>query len=349
MDELMELKRALQLKKDIEAMKKEKQKENIENKKYAMLVELRKLEKQRELRRLEKEEELAKLQDNVAAEKIRLLMEDHKNELKKLKDLQRRHSMITAQSRAEAIVLDTTPPNWTSLGKEEKVKFFQFTSKWNGSEIVVSIASESTCKIKMRTTPFAKGGLRWAYYMYSPTRRENLVAKQFFWNEERDLAWSSWMDTVKYQELSIYLANQYNSEKLPHMAEIKETPIFLIEFIERSPPVLMGAELFLDGKFEKFNSNSGYVEPGHTDIQALSHFSFQHTRGKYLLVDLQGIKTNSNQYLLTDPAFHSKLSNCGETDLGYRGIESFFKTHECSESCRALKLIKTEGGIVPSY
>lgn len=43
--------------------------------------------------------------------------------------------------------------------------------------------------------------------------------------------------------------------------------------------------------FEKFNSNSGWVQPGHEWLQSLSHWSYHNSEGRYLLCDLQGGKT----------------------------------------------------------
>jgi hypothetical protein len=57
-----------------------------------------------------------------------------------------------------------------------------------------------------------------------------------------------------------------------------------------------------------------------------------------LLVDVQGTKS-SGGYVLTDPAFHTKDgAEYGDTNLGIKGIQSFFKSHKCESTCKALKL-----------
>jgi hypothetical protein len=78
--------------------------------------------------------------------------------------------------------------------------------------------------------------------------------------------------------------------------------------------------------------------------QAFSHFTYQHTRRKMLVCDLQGVLDDScipPLFELTDPAIHYRSSGgCvnvyGRTDKGEHGILDFFKTHKCSELCRMI-------------
>jgi len=90
----------------------------------------------------------------------------------------------------------------------------------------------------------------------------------------------------------------------------------------------------LSGEFLKFNNNFGYVGELSKTIQALSHFSWVHSKGKLILCDLQGTKDVNGKYILTDPALHSSKKNkYGATDLGIPGIIAFFTTHVCNEIC----------------
>ena len=88
----------------------------------------------------------------------------------------------------------------------------------------------------------------------------------------------------------------------------------------------------IEGTFEKFNTNSGIVcsrSPLSDALQAFSHFTYVKSGQSLLICDLQGVQTPSGTQLL-DPAIHSKVgTNCyGPTDLGYRGIERFFRNPE---------------------
>jgi hypothetical protein len=88
----------------------------------------------------------------------------------------------------------------------------------------------------------------------------------------------------------------------------------------------MLVEPFIEG-FVKFNSNTGWAHTDRTGwseaMQALSHYSYHVTGGRFLLC-----------VVLSDPVIHSSGSNqYGLTDLGARGISSFFARHRCSRFC----------------
>lgn len=78
--------------------------------------------------------------------------------------------------------------------------------------------------------------------------------------------------------------------------------------------------------------------------QAFSHFSHNFSKRKMMVCDLQGVlETDCSPpvYKLTDPVIHYSSSRgrtnvFGRTDRGQKGINSFFRTHKCSELCRAL-------------
>lgn len=91
-------------------------------------------------------------------------------------------------------------------------------------------------------------------------------------------------------------------------------------------------EPMLEGEFLKFNSNSGYTN-GADFMQALSHFSYHHTNGQYLLCDLQG-GHYEDCYVLTDPVVMSRdKKEFGATDLGVEGMNNFFAHHKCNHFC----------------
>ena len=89
--------------------------------------------------------------------------------------------------------------------------------------------------------------------------------------------------------------------------------------------------------FVKFNSNTGWTNPNRSNwneaMQALSHYSFHVTKGRYLLCDLQG-GFYRDGVVLSDPVIHSRGNNeFGLTDLGDKGIASFFARHRCNKFC----------------
>merc|ERR1711957_1161459 len=85
-------------------------------------------------------------------------------------------------------------------------------------------------------------------------------------------------------------------------------------------------------------------------LQAFSHFSYEISKKRFMVVDLQGVFLRKNasscRYLLTDPVIHKQKKNktkyqkwtFGRTDRGEKGMKAFFITHTCNEVCRLLGL-----------
>jgi hypothetical protein len=78
--------------------------------------------------------------------------------------------------------------------------------------------------------------------------------------------------------------------------------------------------------------------------QAFSCFSYRFTGKKFLVCDLQGVldvKSSPPCFELTDPVIHYRSMTgrrgvFGRTDRGPKGIDNFYRTHQCTELCRAL-------------
>jgi hypothetical protein len=86
-------------------------------------------------------------------------------------------------------------------------------------------------------------------------------------------------------------------------------------------------------------------------LAAFSHFTYVRSSGEMMVVDLQGSLQERQpnkagrerpKFLLTDPALHTddglSNKNYGRTNLGRRGMNAFFKTHQCNAFCRLLNL-----------
>lgn len=69
-------------------------------------------------------------------------------------------------------------------------------------------------------------------------------------------------------------------------------------------------------------------------FQAFSHFTFEHSGHKMIVVDIQGVGD-----LWTDPQIHTYDGKAyGDGNLGVRGFALFFHTHRCNPLCTALGL-----------
>jgi len=98
--------------------------------------------------------------------------------------------------------------------------------------------------------------------------------------------------------------------------------------------------------FKKFTSNSGWIENSGcwtTELmEAFSHYSYHISDGENLVCDLQGryrdnrrYRSGKSRFELTDIAICSRARSFGPTDLGEKGIESFFANHQCNQFCHA--------------
>lgn len=94
--------------------------------------------------------------------------------------------------------------------------------------------------------------------------------------------------------------------------------------------------------FEKYTSNSGWIGDTVNDwevraMAAFTHFTYHQSGGRLIVCDLQGRYRSDRRkarFELTDPAICSISRSYGPTDLGSRGIESFFANHHENEYCK---------------
>lgn len=98
--------------------------------------------------------------------------------------------------------------------------------------------------------------------------------------------------------------------------------------------------------FCKYTSNNGWIsnDEDQDDIDAMTaftHYTYHKSGGSLIVCDLQGryrydrYKSNRRRFELTDPAICSRRRLYGPTDLGEKGIESFFARHRCNKFCHA--------------
>ena len=93
-------------------------------------------------------------------------------------------------------------------------------------------------------------------------------------------------------------------------------------------------EPFLYGEYIKFSSNTGYENPDfNAYIPAFSHFTWICSKGKRVILDVQGVFENG-QYYLTDPAVQSLDNVFGNSDLGAMGLIKFLLCHRHNNICK---------------
>ena len=188
--------------------------------------------------------------------------------------------------------------------------------------------------------PFAKGSYHWAAlgtYRGGQRDGQKCVCKWFI---KEGLVFE---DAYYKQDISAMIKAQdfiheWNKRKFidkPVRINIPEIWTFDEDCSNEWKRTKVMVEPFLRN-FIKFNSNSGYcqetTEWGKA-MQALSHFSYHVSDGRYLLIDLQGA-IYSNSIVLTDSLLNSAEYEFGPGDFGPEGISTFFSQHKCNKFCK---------------
>jgi hypothetical protein len=104
------------------------------------------------------------------------------------------------------------------------------------------------------------------------------------------------------------------------------------------PGEQVALEKLIRGNYEKFNSSSGWSSGKHMLPDALSHWTWVHSQGDYLLCDLQGVR-KSDAFVFTDPVIITKKTLAyGDADLGPSGMRNWFAHHRCNALCRHMRI-----------
>lgn len=171
---------------------------------------------------------------------------------------------------------------------------------------------------------------------------------------------------IDAQKLAAAYAKQFNQEMKP-VKEGRSCNVYVrvgalatasadkfengIRRIVKGEKMLVEQRIF--GKYEKFNSNSGWSANNGSLMDFFSHWTYKRSGKKFVVCDLQGYKgvpggpkwgNESQYYLLTDPAVLSPDGRFGDADLGSKGICSFFSRHKCNALCKMHGLDKVRPG-----
>lgn len=206
----------------------------------------------------------------------------------------------------------------------------------------------TTCKLE--SVSFAEGAMRQCFRLLKQTQAPHAsesyaadwhhasayVAKRYKDPEVGTLDMYR-RDCVMQEEAKLY-SQAWNALHPPKPVDFLQS--FLLELIDRPGSPHYACERLISGAYVKHSNNSGFVAAHRRATpHAFSHFTFLHSRGTQIVVDIQGVND-----LFTDPQVHTLLGNRdgggdgGEGNLGVRGMALFFSTHRCTPLCALLDL-----------
>ena len=246
----------------------------------------------------------------------------------------------------EPIELDTNEPNWEELEDTTATITPTVDSKLCENMIDQGCIPNTPIGIKMGTKPFAHGHCRQVYHGLITHSMAHIVLKENISRGKRNTFFKRYVEDYRVHLTAIVYSHMFNDDKPKDVPPIRfVTPSLLGLNMKKDSKQMKWffVEPYIAGRYEKFNSNAGYVAKA-SDIndamQAFSHFTWKKSGHRILVCDLQGILTDKG-IVLTDPCIHSRdedLIRYGRTNLGEVGVILFFATHKCNKVCSAMGL-----------
>ncbi|KAF7232244.1 hypothetical protein EG68_09451 [Paragonimus skrjabini miyazakii] len=198
---------------------------------------------------------------------------------------------------------------------------------------------EDTVRVRIEQKSFGRGAMRECFRvkkLSNFTQSEewshaaNFVAKRYIDHVEPRV----YFDDVRLQMDAKLWAEEF-SRQPAILKKVDIAQMCVLEFVNRPEKPLYHLEHFIEGTYRKYNSNSGFVdETARNTPQAFSHFTFEQSGHRLIVVDIQGVGD-----LWTDPQIHTADGQAyGDGNLGIRGMALFFHTHRCNPLCEALDL-----------
>ena len=230
-----------------------------------------------------------------------------------------------------------------------KVEQFDVTNGWSMARNV---------RFSVEVNSFAEGGFRkahkcesedqnfpgiWVLKKYSDKALDDMGSLGV---EEEDHACKQ----VQMHTLAQNIANQmtkYVDKEYGQAFSYDNIFLGKIKSLENTNQGFVTIEKYIEGSFTKYINNNGNVTANKNDVitqkaETLVHYSYQMSKGQFLLVDIQG-----TGYKLYDPEIASTVHTEGGNpsminfcigNLSTQAIDVFFENHICNIYCKKLGL-----------
>eukprot|EP00929_Paragymnodinium_shiwhaense_P105675 TRINITY_DN70730_c0_g1_i1.p1 TRINITY_DN70730_c0_g1~~TRINITY_DN70730_c0_g1_i1.p1 ORF type:complete len:934 (+),score=154.36 TRINITY_DN70730_c0_g1_i1:71-2872(+) len=250
-----------------------------------------------------------------------------------------RHSRIAVSAPSSRALLaykiDEAPPSWDSRDRWQQLDVPLVTYEVASLEddLPRKTGYHRSRRFSFRPTPFAKGAMRFAFYLFDEEQECKLVGKVYQFDDDTYQKKPVYEGDMTTQAVARHLAQEFNKVCVDCPLEFVQAQLLIIDEAAGLPFKFMAVEPWIPGNYEKFTSNTDYVHADSDIAQAFSHFTFQQSEGDLLVADIQGV-----QNTLTDPQIHSRDDRFGCGNLGMDGIDKFFMVHRCNHICYRLAL-----------
>ncbi|KAK4228864.1 hypothetical protein QBC38DRAFT_508680 [Podospora fimiseda] len=236
----------------------------------------------------------------------------------------RRGSGFTA---VHNVPLDSSPPQWDSES------WFDESFILHGFSLKAIVRGATTLDKMMSTddnigmsNPFAQGSPRLAFYASTMASTSPCVVKTSKRTATDELPLL--VEEMRCRALAKSFALEFNSLlHREHTIDFVATACFKGHSKSADDDSCISLKPFIEGIHDS---------PANQAAQAFSHFTFERSKGKFLVCDLQGAGE-----FLTDPVVHTADENrfkLSRTNVGFEGMKLFFMSHECNDVCSRLEL-----------